>query len=254
MTATRQCPARDYLRNIWNALYSTWEGMSVTLSHMYRRPITTQYPDRIAKPVEDRLPERYRGILEAEVDLCTGCQACARDCPIGCIDAEVRADPGSRQRLIHRFSIDIGKCMYCGLCTDACPSGALRHTQLFVASNVDVLNLVIDFVDEPRPVHKARKSEPAPTPAPRGSILAGRLARIAWDRPRDLPGDPRQRPVDIKIAIEGRDRPEAETDLLAEPMLPAAKASPASRAAIARLPRAEPAPVDAPPEEAKQDA
>jgi NADH-quinone oxidoreductase subunit I/NAD(P)H-quinone oxidoreductase subunit I len=201
-------PAGEYFRNIWRALYSAWEGMSVTLSHLYRRPYTIQYPDRVGRPVEEGLPERYRGILEAEVRMCTACQACERNCPISCFDIEAVKDPETKERKIARFNIDIGKCMYCGLCVEACPSGGLRHTQYFAASNTDVYNLVVEFVDEPVAPYKPKKGEEPPRPSPRGSILKNRLRK--WDLPRDLPEAVRQKPVDVLLSIDGRPRPPEE--------------------------------------------
>ena len=199
---------RDYLSNIWRALYSIWEGMAVTLSYMYRKPTTVQYPDRLAKPVEQQLPERYRGILEADVGLCTACLACSRACPIDCFDVEVSRDPQTKERAIVRFNIDVGKCMYCGLCAESCPSGAIRHTREFAASNVDVYNLVIDFVDQPVPPYKPKKDEPAPAGAPVGSILRRRLKK--WDRPRELAPGARPRPVEVLWNIDGTARPPEE--------------------------------------------
>jgi len=40
------------------------EGMSVTLSYMFRKPITSQYPDRMSVSVNHTIPARYRGFLE----------------------------------------------------------------------------------------------------------------------------------------------------------------------------------------------
>ena len=57
----------------------------MTASHMIRKPYTIQYPDRMPVRVQDTLPFRYRGILDVDLEICTGCLACDRACPIDCI-------------------------------------------------------------------------------------------------------------------------------------------------------------------------
>jgi formate hydrogenlyase subunit 6/NADH:ubiquinone oxidoreductase subunit I len=113
---------RGYLGNIVAAAKTTAEGMAVTLAQYFRRPTTVQYPDRTAVPVADSLPERYRGFLEVDMDICTACKACERDCPINVIviDIEKKEDV----RGMTRFDIDMGKCMYCGICVESCPTDA----------------------------------------------------------------------------------------------------------------------------------
>ena len=77
-------PADRYFGNVSGTVQSFWHGLSITLSYLMRRPITTQYPDRTELPVRDMLPPRYRGFLEVDAAICTGCQACERACPIAC--------------------------------------------------------------------------------------------------------------------------------------------------------------------------
>ena len=81
--------------------------------------------------VQDTLPFRYRGILEVDLEICTGCLACERACPIDCIVIVVDKDPQTRQMLLSQFDIDIAKCMYCGLCSEPCPTGSIHHTTEF---------------------------------------------------------------------------------------------------------------------------
>jgi len=68
----------SYLQNIRDTVTSIFEGMAVTASHFVRRPYTVQYPDRTPVRVQDTLPFRYRGILEVDLEICTGCLACER--------------------------------------------------------------------------------------------------------------------------------------------------------------------------------
>src|ERR1700709_2474544 len=86
----RQSPGamNAYVKNVRDTAKSFWEGMSVTLSYMFRKPMTTQYPDRVLVPVRDTIPARYRGFLEVDMDICTACQACERACPIAVINID----------------------------------------------------------------------------------------------------------------------------------------------------------------------
>ena len=72
----------QYLTHAKDAVSTIFEGMSITLSHFVRKPYTIQYPDRMPVRVQDTHPLRYRGILEVDLEICTGCLACERACPI----------------------------------------------------------------------------------------------------------------------------------------------------------------------------
>src|SRR5205814_2922582 len=78
----------EYVKNVRDTAKSFWEGMSVTLSYMFRKPITQQYPDRMPVPVQQTIPARYRGFLEVDMDICTACLACERACPISVINID----------------------------------------------------------------------------------------------------------------------------------------------------------------------
>jgi formate hydrogenlyase subunit 6/NADH:ubiquinone oxidoreductase subunit I len=107
-----------YWAAIWRSARSILEGMSITFSYLWKRPITLQYPD-VARPLNQTLPERYRGFLEVDLATCTGCKACERDCPINCIVIDL-VKVGD-VRAMTRFDIDMGKCMYCNICVESCP-------------------------------------------------------------------------------------------------------------------------------------
>jgi len=148
---------RGYLGNIADTAKTVLDGMAVTFSHFIRKPFTIQYPDRTDLRVQDTLPFRYRGILEVDLEICTGCLACERACPIDCIVIDVTKDKETREMLMTRFDIDMAKCMYCGLCSEPCPTGAIHHTPEFEGADYSLESLVRRFIKEPVVTYKPKK-------------------------------------------------------------------------------------------------
>ena len=134
-----------YFKNIFDSVRTVFEGLSVTFSYLVRRPMTIQYPDRIDYRVQDTLPRRYRGHLEVDLDICTNCKACERECPISCI-AITDSDEPDKKRWMAEFDIDLAKCMYCGICSEVCPTGAIRHSQEFEGACYDPVAMARHFV------------------------------------------------------------------------------------------------------------
>jgi NAD(P)H-quinone oxidoreductase subunit I len=184
---------RGYFGKIALAARTTAEGLAVTLAQYFRRPTTVQYPDRTLVPVVDSLPERYRGFLEVDMDICTACKACERDCPINviAIDVEKRGD----QRVMTRFDIDMGKCMYCGICVESCPVPAqapgdaeptkcIRMTREFEGATSEFSSLTFRFIEPGGAAapYKPTKGQTPPTPE-RGKIARQVRQRARTDNP-----------------------------------------------------------------------
>jgi formate hydrogenlyase subunit 6/NADH:ubiquinone oxidoreductase subunit I len=148
-----------YFKNITDAVATIFEGMTVTFSHLVRKPFTIQYPDRVPVRVQDTLPFRYRGILEVDLEICTGCLACERACPIDCIVIDAPKDQKTKEMLLTRFDIDIAKCMYCGLCSEVCPTGSIHHTTEFEGADFSLESMIRRFVKAPVVAYKAKKGE-----------------------------------------------------------------------------------------------
>ena len=147
-----------YLSNITSAFATTFEALSVTFSHLFRKPYTVQYPDRLAVRVQDTLTYRYRGILEVDLEICTGCLACERACPIDCIVIDAVKDKATKEMILRRFDIDIAKCMFCGLCSEPCPTGSIHHTREFEGADYSLESLVKRFVRVPVAAYKPKKT------------------------------------------------------------------------------------------------
>jgi NADH-quinone oxidoreductase subunit I len=179
----------EYFGHITDVVKTFWEGLSVTLSYMLRRPITVQYPDRVEKRVADTLPARYRGLLEVDMSVCTGCMACERACPIAVIKISTDKDPANpKQRVITQFDIDESKCMFCGLCVEQCPTSAILHTREFEGTMKSIDSLVYRWVADPEkpvPFYRPVKGQDAPR-APVGEILKRRLAEGSWVAPPNI--------------------------------------------------------------------
>jgi formate hydrogenlyase subunit 6/NADH:ubiquinone oxidoreductase subunit I len=141
----------QYIASVSNAATTILEGMAVTFSHLFREPITVQYPDRTDRPVSEMLPPRYRGLLEVQMNICTGCKRCERACPIEVIVIDLKKDAETKKQVMTRFDIDMGKCMFCGLCVEACldeSTGAIRHTREFEGAGSTLDALVFRFIPQ----------------------------------------------------------------------------------------------------------
>lgn len=96
------------------------KGMAETLRHLFRPPITVQYPEE-TRPI----PVRARTNLLWFDERCTGCSTCAQACPDGCILVQTSPNPDGTLNK-DRYEIDFRLCMYCGLCVEACPYEAIQ--------------------------------------------------------------------------------------------------------------------------------
>jgi NADH-quinone oxidoreductase subunit I len=101
------------------------KGMLTTFSHLFRRPVTIQYPEeQMEMPPWTRGRPRLIYELDSGDLRCTACNACAIACPVDVIKIEQHAGP-DRKKVLDRFDIDMGGCIECALCVEACPFRAI---------------------------------------------------------------------------------------------------------------------------------
>ena len=102
--------------------------MIVTFKHLFRHPITTQYPEQRLVP-----SRRTRGNeLVWNSAKCVVCTTCAKTCPQGAIHMVNAVDPANANKLtITKIEVDTGYCISCGLCVESCPYNALHMGYAF---------------------------------------------------------------------------------------------------------------------------
>jgi NADH-quinone oxidoreductase subunit I len=121
-------------------------GFATTLRHLFRRPITEEYPE-----YKRTLPARSRAriILTRDPDgdeRCVACYLCSAVCPVSCISMQ-SAEREDGRRYARWFRINFARCIYCGLCEEACPTLAIQLTPHFETCERDILKLVVEKED-----------------------------------------------------------------------------------------------------------
>lgn len=137
---------KNFLAATWGAVAGLVQGFAMTFRHLFRKPITEEYPE-----YKRVLPERSRAriILTRDPDggeRCVACYLCSASCPVSCISMQSAEREGGR-RYAAWFRINFARCIYCGLCEEACPTLAIQLTPFFETCEYDVLTLVAEKED-----------------------------------------------------------------------------------------------------------
>ena len=131
-------------------------GLKLTWGHFFGKKETVYYP-------EEKLPmgERFRGgHLVLNVDKCISCKMCSMSCPNAALDLDVKVETivkivddkekKTQKRTMEAYRHDIGRCMYCNLCVEACAVKALSWDKNYEGSTYFKEDLIYDAVAEAR--------------------------------------------------------------------------------------------------------
>ena len=98
------------------------------LARLQQKHRTMKYPDGAPPP----LPDRFRGRPVIDTTKCTsGCHVCVEACPSGALSLQ---DAGH---------IDLGKCLFCPECANACPQKAITFSGNYQLAARDRHELIV---------------------------------------------------------------------------------------------------------------
>ena len=114
------------------------KGLRVTIKHLFRHPITVQYPEQRLN-----VSRRIRGNeLVWSREKCTGCATCAKSCPQGAIQITTSVYAEENKYEVEKYEVDTGYCISCGLCVEACPFDAVYMGYAYERSKYRRLEVV----------------------------------------------------------------------------------------------------------------
>ena len=120
-------------------------SVPMVLRQLMKKPVTNLFPAKnlprsitgfleavaagtaaIHPPVQT--PDKFRGKIMYDRDLCIGCKICIRVCPANAIEFL----PDTK-----RVRIWVTQCVFCGQCNDACPKDCLHMSEAFLLATQD---------------------------------------------------------------------------------------------------------------------
>ena len=154
-----------YFPEVFKGVYITskhfWKNMFFHIMHSLgffkaiRAAVTILYPEE-KRALSPRLRTRHRLTKRDDGSMrCVACMMCETVCPANCIYIVAEEHPDKKiEKRPASFDIDLGKCVYCGFCVEACPEDAIRmDTQILdiAAYSRDAMKLNMNELLNPNP-------------------------------------------------------------------------------------------------------
>lgn len=142
------------IAGLWVTSKHFFQNLTLHILHLFRiktqklGAVTFQYPE-VLRPLFPRLRTMHRLTKREDgTPRCVACMMCETVCPAKCIYiiAEEKFENAQIEKMPQTFDIDIGLCIFCGYCVEACPEDAIRmDTGILEFSNYTRNGMVLDL-------------------------------------------------------------------------------------------------------------
>lgn len=137
----------NYFKELFEGSYSLAVGMGITLKNFVSPVVTMQYPHEHME-----MPKLFRGHIELIKDEETGeskcivCGMCQKACPSGCITVAGAKVEGKKGKTLTKYILDFTKCSLCGSCVESCKPGAITFSNEYNVVSCDRNDFVFDLL------------------------------------------------------------------------------------------------------------
>ena len=136
-----------YFKELFRGCISLLKGLGVTVRALVSAPVTVQYPREKLS-----MQQGFRGhpVLVRDQESgrfrCIACGTCMKACPSGCISVTALRREGERRASPDHFVLDFTRCSLCGTCVEVCPVNGLAFSHTFAVAGRSKEEFVLNLM------------------------------------------------------------------------------------------------------------